>query len=221
MIQSRERFLSPFLFNRLRYGGGLRATIESRDGSPYAVPIIDGDPRPQSAVRLEDDAPIGLTGEIRIDRQGFVFWTAEEVAAEQQRLEDQREAASLERERIAKIEAEQREQRRITATEFNRSLGIPVEWGLGRKIVLSGLLANSDGTGMNRRSVYHVFLKQPLDIGRLHRRANSYLCADKAHFGQLEYGGEPDAIDAGYRVSCKRCIDMAHRIQMKVGAPRL
>lgn len=64
---------------------------------------------------------------------------------------------------------------------------LPVPWELGTKMVLSGLSANSCGSGCRRNTVNHIRLLARLDAGRIHRTSGDFLCTPKSGSNGSEY----------------------------------
>lgn len=91
--------------------------------------------------------------------------------------------AENEREQEAKWELQrqqeqERKARRIQASQtFYSGLNIPFRFTIEVKEVLSGLSANSNGDGQKRNTVYHVYLKEAFQQGRLIRKAGDFLCS--------------------------------------------
>lgn len=84
----------------------------------------------------------------------------------------------------------------------------------GFKIRLSGLSERSDGTGMNRSSVYHAIAIKPIKKGRLSRSPGEFLCSRAgAKFGHRAVpGGKIDCDDCHQKIirySLSLCRDEA------------
>jgi hypothetical protein len=102
----------------------------------------------------------------------------------------------------------EKESRRIEleAQEFNRSLMIPVKWTPGIKDVLSGLKEGSNGCGVNRRTVIHIRLDEPLINGRIKRIKGDFLCTTaKGNNGKAWSSQERE----NGKVTCKSCLELA------------
>ena len=106
---------------------------------------------------------------------------------------------------------------RTQAEETNAKLNIPVRWTSAQKSVLSGLSENSWGDGRNARSVNHVLLLEPLDEGKLKRKAHDFLCTSQAGSNGRRFT-TPDTSSSGdahgryvSRITCKQCLATALR----------
>jgi hypothetical protein len=101
--------------------------------------------------------------------------------------------------------------RQADALAFNASLRIPVAWRPEIKPVLSGLLEHSMCNGTRSNTVVHVLLEEQLSAGRLRREKGQPLCSrDMGSFGEL-IGWQEQSDHHVYRVTCKRCIEIAGR----------
>ena len=134
------------------------------------------------------------------------------------------EAKEKLREAAAQKEQENINQRRNKlrelADEFNKKINLPVRWSIGYKDVLSGLSERSDGTGMNKATVYHVTVREPLDVGRLKRNAFSFLCTAASGNDGKDWSGcgaDPvhhyDGNGQPYtpKPTCKACLKLLER----------
>lgn len=85
------------------------------------------------------------------------------------------------------------------------------------KDVLSGLLENSDGNGMNKATVGHIELLEELTEGKLKRDPGEFLCTKnkgKQWSGvseKLYTDGNGERYNA--KVTCKACLKSAKRWQ--------
>lgn len=132
-----------------------------------------------------------------------------------------------ERGRLAKAEEERERQYRLRcdaarekALAFNATIKLPVHWVVGIKDVLSGLSENSWGDGRNQRTVHHVLLQEPLDVGRLHRNTNDFLCTSASKNNGKRWSGrlvethlDGDGKPYQPQVTCKNCLDFVKRFQ--------
>jgi hypothetical protein len=74
---------------------------------------------------------------------------------------------------------------------------------------LNGLY-EGNGSGANRSSVEHVELCEDLVAGRIKRKKGQLLCgAGSGSWGTSTEWGDKDTLM--YRISCKRCIEIAER----------
>jgi hypothetical protein len=84
---------------------------------------------------------------------------------------------------------------------------------------LQPLTENSWGDGRNRRTVDHILLLEPLQVGRLKRRERDFLCSSSAARNGKRWSGQviDRAID-GYgneyppAVTCQTCLRLAERL---------
>jgi len=129
-----------------------------------------------------------------------------EAAAHQQRKEQEQQNARR-----------QEQQRKEAATAFNATLGIPVKWTPGHKDVLSGLSEGSTGTGLNARSVTHVLLQEPLQLGRIQRQAGDFLCTSAVGTNGKRWSSQVAAA-AHVQVSCRTCLKLAKRWKSEAAA---
>ena len=122
------------------------------------------------------------------------------------------ELAEKEKERV------QRNAHRDKSIAFNASLPIHVEWCPGIKDVLSGLSEKSDGTGMMKSTVEHVFLLGDLNVGRLKRSEGDFLCGNsKSKWGARYSDPRSLAVDGdgstyAPKVTCKACLAIIERM---------
>lgn len=109
---------------------------------------------------------------------------------------------------------------RSEADLFNQKVNLPVPWCIGYKDVLSGLSEGSDGNGMNKATVYHVTLMDKLNLGKLKRNANDFLCtAPTGNNGKDWSVSREKAVyhcdGDGYRYTpkptCKKCLKLLER----------
>lgn len=117
--------------------------------------------------------------------------------------------------RIAAREAQERAeqaQRDDAARAFNAALNIPVKWMPEHRHITGGIACN----GTQKKTVQHIFLLDELHSGRVHRRANSYLCSAKDN--DVCNGWAIDTTQKGvefnmtFKVTCSRCLTIAARL---------
>lgn len=134
---------------------------------------------------------------------------AEPLAEKEDRKAEQ---AAKKEAREARRDERKNEARRV-AEAFWSEYDIPVAHDVRIKIVRSGLLRGSNGTGRNRSTVEHLYLTEAFSEGRLTREANSYLCDPKASIedadGIVNHDGDGEAYVP--KVTCKRCLEMMER----------
>jgi len=107
------------------------------------------------------------------------FLSAETVEGQALREEAEKRRLCAAREEQERATAERYARLRTQAEETNAKLNIPVRWTSAQKSVLSGSSENSWGDGRNARSVNHVLLLEPLDEGKLKRKAHDFLCTSQ------------------------------------------
>ncbi len=116
------------------------------------------------------------------------------------------------------------DQARAEAEAFNARLRLPVRWDVGIKDVLSGLSASSWGDGRGKKTVEHIYLKEPLREARLVRQAGDLLCTSAAgsngkrwsvQISSSAFDGEGKPFRP--KVTCVACLKLAGRW---VGASR-
>ena len=145
------------------------------------------------------------------------FLSAETVEGQALREEAEKRRLCAAREEQERATAERYARLRTQAEETNAKLNIPVRWTSAQKSVLSGLSENSWGDGRNARSVNHVLLLEPLDEGKLKRKAHDFLCTSQAgsngrRFTTLDTSSSGDAHGRYVsRITCKQCLATALR----------
>jgi hypothetical protein len=180
---------------------GLRITTRFIDPaiSPYtAYPAVVSGGKvvvgKQEFVFSGEGFPDGASVQVRYSSSGFVC----------ELVSDIEHAKELAQEKASQAAADQvkaiTEQAAMDAA-FNQALRLPVEWRPYLKPVLSGLSAQSNGSGHNKRSVIHVQVLAPLKSGRLERQVGQLLC----NSGNGVYGHDGDEIAYG-RVTCPQCL---------------
>lgn len=192
-------FLSPFLVNSRQ---AIYVVLE--DGvSLYSQKLDD-----KGTFSLKAPLPEGTRVIVTVDRTISIYIESEYLA-EQEQQKIMREERALERKQLEE-ELQARSQKE--AIEFNKALSIPVNWSVDIKVVMSGLSANSWGSGTNRRSVNHIRLNEDLVAGRIKRKAGDFLCG--ADHGKNEgYTDPEDYLTSDRKVSCKACLKTAERFR--------
>ena len=158
----------------------------------------------QGAQLKQESLPDGTVVEAWCDANGFyVCALAEEYDREQAERAARQAAKDLEYANRLKAREEQ-------ALAFNATLAVPVKWSPGIKDVLSGLSENSWGDGMNKRTVHHVLLEEPIREGKFKRNAGDFLCTAPSGTNGRNWAAQP-ATGAGCQVTCKACLKLAAR----------
>ncbi|HAS7809513.1 TPA: hypothetical protein I7551_16480 [Vibrio cholerae] len=199
-VKQKSSYISPFLVNsspiRCVVGSdGLAINVQA--SSEATCFVLDEHLAPETPLKLA------------ITRQGVrvTLQSEEEAYAVELRTEAQSEAAKK-GDLLRQMQLDK--QRR--ASDFNKSLKIPVNWTPDIKIVLSGLGSNGFGDGTNKATVHHVRLLEPLADGRLFRSAGDFLCG--ANQSSFESTNQLNPSDRDYmQVTCKKCIRIAQRFK--------
>lgn len=168
---------------------------------------------------LEGDLP-ALGTELRISKHKQ-YLVAETVTEYAERVEREQVAARAEAKARQDSYEQQYRDRQIRsqkdADEANAWLRIPVRWTSGLKTVLSGLSANSSGTGDNSRSVTHILLLESVEENGFRRPARTFLCTSTGNTnGQAWTGSLQDhsvGVNGPYvsKITCKQCLKLARR----------
>lgn len=161
----------------------------------------------------EIQLPVGALVVVRLDRW---FWFMSKEEHKKLQLETERERLRNEEEfRLMSIA------RREEAEQFNSAYNFPFEWEIGIKAVLSGLTERSMGNGIYKNTVHHVFLKTPVNIDRIRRKAGDFLCTSRSGnnglFSELrsdEYFHDADGVGYKPKITCKSCLKIAERWKM-------
>lgn len=193
--------LEPFWFNKVRHGQ--HAAVIGEGGTLTLEGV---------ALRLRGDHPApGSAVQVWLNFSGFfVCATLEEIERDAQARRDA-EAAEKERQR-QKLNAT-----RADAEAFNARLALPVKWDVGIKDVLSGLSENSWGDGRSKATVEHIYLLEPLESGRLVRKAGDFLCTSlggtngKRWSSTIEHRTDGNGEQYQPKVTCKACLALAER----------
>lgn len=202
-----EEFISPFLMARLR-NGVVPGTAVMRAGRLEVA--VEGCGAPQ---RLRGEIATGQTisGAFAWQDRDVVFLTAAELAeCHDAELRTRQDVAD--RQKRKHRERVDRETRWAADAEpWNAALGIPVDWHINHRMVLSGLSRHSNGDGANAVTVWHVVLEQPLAQGRLRRNAGDLLCSKDA--GSIGLSASVERLgDRSRRVTCRACLRLAERL---------
>lgn len=102
---------------------------------------------------------------------------------------------------------------RSNSYKFNTSLNIPVKWSPEIKQNLSGLSADSSGDAFKKNTVFHIYLHENLDSGRLKRNSKDYLCTQVSAKWGGNWSGTVGAQTENYKVTCKSCLKIANRFK--------
>lgn len=126
----------------------------------------------------------------------------------------------LQQQRADKLKAERAKAEELAkkiqndAELFNSSLNLPFRWCSDIKVVMSGLMENSNGSGVNKRSVQHVRVLEAYSDGRLKRDFGDFLCGrdESKHQGYTDHAWDAEA---KAKITCKQCIKVAKRFAKK------
>jgi hypothetical protein len=139
--------------------------------------------------------------------------------ATQAELDEAERARETAREEEKRRRREELNRYRQEAETFNARVRLPVAWDVGIKDVLSGLTETSLGDGRNRKTVKHVLLLEPLQVGRLKRKARDFLCSISAARNGKRWSGQTidravdgDGNEYAPAITCKSCLQLAARL---------
>ena len=195
-------FLHPMWFNRVRHGQ--HSALVGENG----IVTLDGE-----QLQISGETPLpGSVIEVWLNMDGFFVGA---TAAELKRVAEERRATE---------EAKKERHRahlntmRSEAESFNERICLPVKWDVGIKDVLSGLSEKSSGDGRNKATVEHIYLLEPLTLGRIVRDKGDFLCSASSRSNGkrwsstvLEHALDGDGKAYQPKVTCKRCMDLAKR----------
>ena len=198
-----EGFLDPAWLQSVRHATHATTVSEQRTLTLQGVVMHlpkDGPPTAGTAVQA------WLSGS-----GNFVCATLDEIERDAQARLDA-EAAEAERRR-QKLNAV-----RADAEAFNARIALPAKWDTGIKDVLSGLGENSWGDGRSNSTVEHILLLDPMEDGRLKRKAGDLLCTSAGSTNGKRWSSRlaersHDGKGATYqpKVTCKACLALAKR----------
>lgn len=118
----------------------------------------------------------------------------------------------LETKRLA--DEKQRELVLANAKKFYSSITIPFQFDVGIKDVLSGLSEKSNGSGMNKSTVFHVRVLEDLSDKNLIRKSGDFLCkANSGSNGKAWNNQHSVKLDdeTFQIVTCKQCLKYLKR----------
>ena len=114
------------------------------------------------------------------------------------------------------------ENRKLGSEAFWASYSVPFKYSLEIKEVLSGLSERSHGNGINKATVFHLYLHEGFHKGKLKRKSNSFLCSEtSSKFGanwSNTLGNNTSENDIhGIRnvVSCKKCLQLMQKFKIE------
>lgn len=198
---SAPNLLDPQWFNKVR--NGRHPAVVAADESVTVAGVV---------LRFNGEAPTTDTHvQVWLSGSGFfICATNVEIEAEiQARREVEVSRAESRRQHLNRLRAD--------AEVFNARITLPVRWDVGIKDVLSGLSPASWGNGRNRATVDHVYLLEPLEAGRLKRRAGDFLCTSangsngKRWSTTVARGLDGDGRPFQPKVTCKSCLAQSER----------
>ncbi len=107
--------------------------------------------------------------------------------------------------------------------QYERLKGLPFDWHIDIKQILSGLSANSNGTGDNDRTVFHVVVDNDCKIGRFSRVKGEFLCTAKSGAPNWTTQNYQHVIKVAgvrvktipYEVTCKTCHERINSLLSK------
>ena len=211
------QFIPPGLTRRLTTS---EAGVVTEDGQVR----LDEDTDPLGALAEPDTIPPGT--EVRVALRSGQVEARPAVAVEAARRDRQHERALAERaQRRARFHAAARA--RHEARQFWADYRIPFAYATAIKGQRNELLRGSTGTGVDDRTVIHLFVREMFTTpdGRLSRSADSYLCSDDADLRYTPVTGEgpsvpthpdfPSADDLEPPVTCATCLKRMDRWERK------
>lgn len=201
------QLLNPFLMNRIKSGQEKGIVTSTTTIEFLGESLTIANPK-------EVQVTIGETVHVFLERH-FYFQTKEEKE-QQEEIRIQKRLAENERLRNESV------QMRLQAEQFYEQYTIPFHWSIDYKYVASGLLENSYGDGLNRKSVTHLLALESFAIGRIKRKKGDFLCTttstDNGHFSELisvdtTYGRLQDEDGKAYYpvLTCKKCLKLLER----------
>ena len=222
-LSTRNAFISPMLLNEMSQGRAQLLPVAS-DGT-ITVPLGTGSPG-AGLVLYFTHAPTAGPGPVepgtvmRVWLTDF-FYCQEPAEYEREQSQRRLEQQQAEAER-QEIDRQQRNRQREQAEQINGSLALPVAWKPAIKDVLSGLSAASWGDGRNRATVQHIWLSEPLQVGRITRKQGDFLCTSSGGTNGQNYTGQKeetwtDGEGNTYPapVTCKACLRIARRMSAR------
>ena len=217
-LSTRNALISPLLVNDMSRGrvdllpvaddGTLMLPLSPNGGAGLVLYF--------SHAPTAEPVPVAPGTVMRVWLMDF-FYCQQQQEYEQEQAQRRQDYEQSQAER-RQNERLQRNQRRQQAEQVNAGITVPVAWKPAIKDVLSGLSAGSWGDGRNRATVQHIWLTEPLQVGRLQRKAGDFLCTSagasngKNYTGQKEEtwtDGEGQPYPAP--VTCKACLEIARR----------
>lgn len=199
---SSPQFLEPGWFARVR--SGQHPAVMDGGGSV----LLDG-----VALRVVGDAPVpGAAVKVWVSQSGFFVCAEDHEIERAERARQDEEALRSEQRRKLLNE------RRAMADSFNAKLALPVKWDVGIKDVLSGLSERSMGDGRSKATVEHIYLLEPLQDGRMARKAGDFLCTPATGSNGKRWSSKVverafDGDGSPYQpmVTCKACLSRASK----------
>lgn len=196
-----QGFINPFLLNNAKRDGVKGVIKEGKVVTEY------------NKFTFVDECPFedGKEVTVRINSD-FYCQSFDEINVEKEAIE-QRRADALKKRNIEINESALKA--KLEADTFNESLNIPFKWHSAFKPTLTGLMPNSDGTGLNRASVVHIQLEEDYKNGRLTREKGDFLCSKdkgKQWSSDARYTGtDPDGNSFNHKVTCKACLKLTKK----------
>lgn len=208
LLTEQNGFADPYLFNRMRGGGRVKAVVE--DGG---LVVVHGVPL---KFRDAHDAPAaGAEVQVWLVRD-YVCATEAELAHDDKIREERR---------LAKEEEwrQRRNQYRLEAEEANASIKLPFKWVVAIKDVLSGLSETSSCDGRNKATVNHILLLEDVNAGRLKRKERDFLCTSASGSNGKRWSNQSEealAVDGDGNeytppVTCKQCLRVAETMTLQ------
>lgn len=149
-----------------------------------------------------------IPGNVQLRANGLFYFIDKEIMDAEKR--DRERQVEKEKERLK--QKKELEKKRVE--QFRTSYDFPFRYGIKHKIVMSGLSASSNGDGLKRNSVTHLFVKDAIKEGRFKRDANTFLCSPKDN-GKLFYLDNESYDLSDQVVTCSKCLKVMDRWRKK------
>jgi hypothetical protein len=195
------RFIDPQWLNRVRHGE--HAAVIGEDGTVFLDNV---------ELQFSDSGlPAGTAVTVWLNASGFFVCASCDALADKRRNDESRTRAERE-ERARALNL-----LRSDAVAFNARLALPVRWDVGIKVVVSGLSETSMGDGRNKSTVEHIYLLEPVSVGRIKRDAGDFLCTSasgsngKRWSTVIERRADGSGSEYVPKVTCKACLAIASR----------
>ncbi len=196
-------FIPPILGSMFRAGGD-REIVGWE--APDVIVLKD-----QTQCRIAEDISLEELQTLKwvqLRGEEFKAFSEAELALEKLKIQQTREVYEQQ-------QREQIEQQQKLETEKNQAFWeqykIPFQYSVQKKQVLSGLTSNSAGDGNRTSSVWHLYVDEAYQSGRL-KRCQDFLCTSGAW---METEIEWEDSEVLPRVTCRKCLRMMERFKQQ------